>query len=42
MTLDLMRRGLESALETIAAWRAAMPVAAPPSRVAQAMWIPRG
>lgn len=42
MTLDLMRRGLESALETIAAWRAATPAAAPPSRVAQAMWIPRG
>ncbi len=42
MTLDLMRRGLESALETIVAWRDALPVAAPPSRPVEAMWIPRG
>jgi pyroglutamyl-peptidase len=41
MTLDLMRRGLESALETIGAWRAALPAAAPP-RPADALWIPRG
>jgi pyroglutamyl-peptidase len=42
MTLDLMRRGLESALETIVAWRDALPVAAPPPRSVEAMWIPRG
>lgn len=41
MTLDLMRRGLESALETIVTWRDALPVAAP-SRPTEAMWIPRG
>jgi pyroglutamyl-peptidase len=42
MTLDLMCRGLESALETIVAWRDALPVAAPPPRPVEAMWIPRG
>lgn len=43
MSLDLMRRGLESALETIGAWRESLPApAVAPARPAEAMWIPRG
>lgn len=43
MALDLMRRGLESALETIVAWRETAPApAAVPPRPAAALWIPRG
>ena len=41
MTLDLMRKGLETALETIGAWLDTKP-AAPPQRSGDTMWIPRG
>jgi pyroglutamyl-peptidase len=41
MTLDLMRKGVETALEAVAAWLDATP-AAPPQRSGDTMWIPRG
>jgi pyroglutamyl-peptidase len=40
MTLELMRRGLESAIATIALWLDAQPAA--PSRARDSVWIPRG
>ena len=41
MTLELMRRGLESAIEAIALWLESKP-AAPQQRTAGQVWIPRG
>ncbi len=38
MTLDLMRKGLETAIEAIALWRTS--AAAPPRRALAKMWIP--
>jgi pyroglutamyl-peptidase len=40
MTLDLMRRGIETAIESVAQWLEAKPAA--PARAAQQLWIPRG
>jgi pyroglutamyl-peptidase len=41
MTLDLMRKGIETAIETISVWLEKRPTA-PPARTAAQMWIPRG
>lgn len=41
MTLDLMRKGIESAIETIAHWLDAKP-APVPQRAGAQVWIPRG
>lgn len=41
MTLDLMRKGIETAIETISVWLENRP-AAPTARAAAQMWIPRG
>jgi pyroglutamyl-peptidase len=41
MTLELMRKGMETAIEAIAAWLDTKP-AAPPQRSGDKMWIPRG
>ena len=41
MTLDLMRKGLETAIEAIALWLDSKP-AAPQARAGDKMWIPRG
>ena len=41
MTLDLMRKGLETAIEAIALWLDSKPAAAP-QRASEKMWIPRG
>jgi pyroglutamyl-peptidase len=41
MTLDLMRRGLETAIEAVALWLDAKP-ATPHQRPGGQMWIPRG
>jgi pyroglutamyl-peptidase len=41
MTLDLMRKGIETAIETISIWLEKRP-AVPPTRAAGQMWIPRG
>jgi len=41
MTLELMRKGIESAIETIGAWLETKP-AAQPQKAANQVWIPRG
>jgi len=41
MTLELMKKGVETALETIGAWLESKP-AAPAKAAPNAMWIPRG
>ena len=40
MTLDLMRRGVETAIEAVVLWLEAKPAA--PARAGQKLWIPRG
>jgi pyroglutamyl-peptidase len=40
MTLDLMRRGIETAIETVGQWLEAKPPT--PARAPQQLWIPRG
>lgn len=42
MTLDLMRKGIETAIETVSAWLESRPAVAPAGRAAAQMWIPRG
>ncbi len=41
MTLELMRKGIETALETIGTWLETKP-ATPPQRAGSSVWIPRG
>jgi pyroglutamyl-peptidase len=41
MTLELMRKGIETLIETVAAWLESKP-AVPAARPAGALWIPRG
>jgi pyroglutamyl-peptidase len=42
MTLELMRKGIETAIETIGAWLESKPAPTQPMRPANQVWIPRG